>query len=106
VFAHLHRIFPDYDVRGTSILAVLDLRIPTIIPEVRTTDFRNGPARRDCGRRLIDRSWGAIVNVPHAPAAAFGFAFVYVARTAEGWQPWYVWLPNASSTGRVIPSPS
>jgi hypothetical protein len=102
VFANLHRIFPDYDVRGTSIDAVLDLRFDEILPAIRTTKLRNGPALRACGRHVMNRSWGALVGVPLAPNADVGTAFVYVVRTAKGWQPWYVWLPNASSKGTII----
>jgi hypothetical protein len=98
-------MFPQYDVRGAYISAIMELDVPVILPRIRTTDFRKGPALRECGKEVVDRSWGAIVGVPTAPDAAHGSAFVYLARTDRGWQPWYLWLPNANADGELIPPP-
>jgi hypothetical protein len=104
VFASLHRIYAGLDVRGTSIDAVLPLYVDELLPSVRVTRIRRGPARRACGADVVDRSWVALVNAPRARAATIGFRLVYVARTPRGWQPWYDWAPNYSGRGTLLPT--
>jgi len=104
VFHSLHHLFPDYDTRGSDILAVMNLVSSQLAGRhLSASGFRKGPAVRACGLSVVSRSWGVLLNVPKAPDADHGTAFVYVAHTRRGWRPWYLWLPAASPQGELLP---
>ncbi|HEX8085452.1 MAG TPA: hypothetical protein VF529_14255 [Solirubrobacteraceae bacterium] len=98
----LPRVLRGIDPRGATITGAFDLQIAAFLPGFNQWRYVKRAARA-CGVAVARRSWMVVVNAPRAKMASLVPAIVYVARTREGWRPWYRHFPNFGTADFVEP---
>lgn len=98
----LPRVLGGIDPRGATITGAFDLQLAAFLPGLRRGRYEK-PAARACGVAIARRSWMVVVNAPRARMASLVPAIVYVARTRDGWRPWYRHFPNFGTAEFIDP---
>jgi hypothetical protein len=102
VRARVPRLFPNFELDryGYHVVALLSLDDALVAEPISRKRYVR-VATDACGRAVADRSWVVILHFPGAPMASLVPLVVYVARTADGWRPWYEWTPNFGGKGFI-----
>lgn len=103
VFRHPRRLFGDSYSPSSRIFAALALDVRSGSALGINPRRYAARARRTCGATVAARTWAVFVELPEAPMASTAAAAVFVARTAAGWQPWYIVFPAAGTHGFLEP---
>jgi hypothetical protein len=96
------RLFADFELDryGYHVVALLSLDDALVAEPIARKRFVR-VATDACGSAVADRSWVVILHFPGAPMASLASMVVYLARTADGWRPWYEWTPNFGAKGFI-----
>jgi hypothetical protein len=102
VRAQVPRLFPNFELDryGYHVVVLLSLDAALVAEPISRKRYVRVAADA-CGSAVADRSWVVILHFPGAPMASLVPVVVYVARTADGWRPWYKWTPNFGGKGFI-----
>jgi hypothetical protein len=89
LFASLPKLYPTLDRKGATIQGMVGLAggLPS---SIHLKGYTGGPARKACGRKVIESSWVAWVFLPNNNASAARHV-TYLVNTKKGWRVWYEW---------------
>jgi len=100
VYRKLPRIFHSQSRRDASIDVAFTMRNGEFAEWLDKRWIRK-QALRVCSEQDLDRSVATIVALPYNHLMV-GSAVVLVARTEDGWRPWFLWFQYSGSDGGII----